>query len=168
MRVRSGWDAAFLASAAMAQTLLSRVLMRLCESEVLVGSRYLARGFLDAALALFVRNAPLVAAADWETVVDRLMKRRRIADVVRVCRLGSIPLPRARLLELGDAALARRDVESAKDLYEIAEADTERWSRLLDFLIGSPERSRMALAVAARHLGDDQLATSRPRAAAAS
>ena len=29
-------------------------------SEVLVGRRYLERGFLDAAMKLFVRNAPVV------------------------------------------------------------------------------------------------------------
>ncbi|HSV08906.1 MAG TPA: hypothetical protein VLI07_20490, partial [Candidatus Binatus sp.] len=68
------------------------------ESEVLVGRRYLERGFLDAAMRLFVRNAELVTAADWTRLADRLLERNRIPDVVRVCELGTVPLPRERLL----------------------------------------------------------------------
>ena len=55
------------------------------ESEVLVGRRYLERGFLDAAMKLFVRNAELVPASDWSRLAERLLGRNRIADVVRVC-----------------------------------------------------------------------------------
>ena len=122
------------------------------ESEVLVGRRYLERNFLDTAMRLFVRNAPLVTAADWQRLVDALMDRQRITDVIDICRLGDVALPRERLLAIGDAALRRRDVENAKHLYEVAEADTERWSRLLDVLIAVPDRERLALEIAARYL----------------
>jgi hypothetical protein len=142
--------------------------MRLRESEVVVGRRYLGRGFIDAAMHLFARNAALVRAADWNTLVDRLMDRRRIADVVRVCELAGIPLPSERLLELGDTALARRDVESAKSFYEIAGADTGRWSRLLDVLIGVPEYRQLALAIADRHLAQGRAEPGPAEVAAAS
>lgn len=122
------------------------------ESEVLVGRRYLERNFLDTAMRLFVRNAPLVPQADWQRLVDGLMDRQRISDVIEVCRLGEVALPRERILSIGDAALRRRDVENAKHFYEVAEADTERWSRLLDVLIAVPDRERLALEIAARYL----------------
>ena len=41
------------------------------ESEVLVGRRYLERGFLDAAMKLFVRNAELVPASDWSRLAGQ-------------------------------------------------------------------------------------------------
>jgi len=63
------------------------------QSEVLVGRRYLERGFLDAAMKLFVRNTELVTAGDWTGLADRLMERNRINDAVRICELGSVPLP---------------------------------------------------------------------------
>ena len=63
-------------------------------SEVLVGRRYLERGFLDAAMKLFVRNAPVVEPDDWTRLSERLMERNRIPDVVRVCEVGGVPLPR--------------------------------------------------------------------------
>ncbi len=100
------------------------------ESEVLVGRRYLERGFLDAAMKLFVRNAELVTAADWTGLAERLMQRNRINDAVRVSELGSVPLPRDRFLALGDAALKRKDIDG----------------RL-------PDRGRQAVEVAERHLG---------------
>ena len=45
------------------------------ESEVLVGRRYLERGFVDAAMRLFIRNSSLVTAADWTRLADRLLER---------------------------------------------------------------------------------------------
>src|SRR3990172_4137296 len=98
------------------------------ESEVLVGRRYLERGFLDAAMRLFTRNAALVMPADWTRLADRLLERNRVPDVVRVCELGGVPLPRERMLQSGDLALRRRDVDSAMRIYELADADRERWA----------------------------------------
>ena len=77
------------------------------DSEVLVGRHYLERGFLDAAMNLFVKNAELVATADWSRLAERLLDRNRIPDVVRVCELGAVPLPRERMLQSGDLALRR-------------------------------------------------------------
>ncbi len=124
------------------------------KSEVLVGRRYLERGFLDAALKLMVRNAEHVTRDDWVLLADRLMDRNRVADVVAICELGSIALPRQRLLELGDAYLQRRSVDSAIRLYELAEADQDRWLRTLDVLTGLPERQRQAISIVERHLSD--------------
>lgn len=124
------------------------------KSEVLVGRRYLERGFLDAALKLLVRNAEHVTREDWTLLAERLMDRNRVADVVSVCALGNIPLPRQRLLELGDAYLQRRSVDAAIHVYELAEADRDRWLRTLDVLTGFPERQRQAVAIVERHLGD--------------
>ena len=122
------------------------------ESEVLVGRRYLERGFLDAAMKLFVRNAELVPAADWSRLAERLLGRNRIADVVRVCELGSVPLPRETMLAAGDASLKRKDVDGAMRLYELANADRDRWMRLLDVLTALPDRERLAVEVVERHL----------------
>jgi len=123
------------------------------ESEVLVGRRYLERGFLDAAMKLFVRNAELVTAVDWSGLAERLMERNRINDAVRVCELGSVPLPRDRFLALGDAALKRKDIDGAMRLYELGDADRERWTRFVDILTRLPDRGRQAVEVAERHLG---------------
>ena len=122
------------------------------ESEVLVGRRYLDRGFLDAAMKLFVRNAEIVLAADWTHLAERLLSRNRIADVVRVCELGSVPLPRETMLSSGDASLKRKDVDGAMRLYELANADRERWGRLLDVLTSLPDRERQAVEIVERHL----------------
>lgn len=122
------------------------------ESEVLVGRRYLERGFLDAAMKLFVRNAEHVGAEDWSVLADRLMERNRIQDVVRVCELGGVPLPRERLLEVGDGYLRRKDLDGTVRLYELASADRERWARLVDVLSGIPERERLAIRIAESHL----------------
>lgn len=124
------------------------------KSEVLVGRRYLERGFLDAAVKLLVRNAEHVTRNDWVLLAERLMDRRRVTDVVTVCELGAIPLPRQRLLELGDASLQRRAVDAAIRLYELAGADRDRWLRTLDVLTGLPERQRQAIAMVERHLCD--------------
>ena len=134
------------------------------KSEVLVGRRYLERGFLDAAMKLFVRNIGEVTATDWNALVDRLMERNRVTDVVTVCGLASIPLPRERMLDLGDRALRRRDVDAALRFYELGKADRERWSMMLDVLTTYPDRERQAVEVVARHLGGDGEAHETPRA----
>jgi hypothetical protein len=123
------------------------------ESEVLVGRRYLERGFLDAAMRLLVRNAELVASADWTRLADRLLERNRIPDAVRVCELGSVPLPRERLLAAADACLKRKDVDAAIRLYELAGAERDRWTRLVDVLTAIPDRERQAIEIVERHLG---------------
>lgn len=122
------------------------------ESEVFVGRRYLERGFLDAAMKLFVRNAELVPAADWSRLAERLLTRNRVADVVRVCELGNVPLPRDTMLGTGDACLKRKDVDGAMRLYELANADRERWMRLLDVLTSLPDRERQAVEIVERHI----------------
>jgi hypothetical protein len=122
------------------------------ESEVLVGRRYLERGFLDAAMRLFVRNAALVTAADWTNLADRLLERNRVADAVRVCELGSVPLPRERLLNVADGCLRRKDVDGAIRLYELVGADQERWAKLVYVMTSLPDRERQAIEIAERHL----------------
>lgn len=122
------------------------------ESEVLVGRRYLERGFLDAAMKLFVRNAELVTPADWGRLGERLMERNRIPDVVRICELGGVPLPRERMLAAGDASLKRKDVDGALRLFELAGADRERWTRLVDLMTSLPDRERQAVEIVERHL----------------
>jgi hypothetical protein len=126
------------------------------ESEILVGRRYLERGFLDAAMRLFVRNAELVASADWMRLADRLLERNRIPDAVRVCELGGVPLPRERMLAAADASLRRKDIDSAMRLYELAGADRERWARLVDVLTALPDRERQAIEIVERHLGPEE------------
>jgi len=123
------------------------------DSEVLVGRRYLERGFLDAAMRLFVRNAELVTAADWSGLADRLLSRNRIPDAVRVCELGGVPLPRERMLATADACLKRKDVDGATRLYELAGADRDRWMKLVDVLTALPDRERQAIEIVERHLG---------------
>jgi hypothetical protein len=130
----------------------------------LVGRRYLERGFLDAAMKLFVRNVGEVTAADWTALVDRLMERNRVTDVVTVCGLASIPLPRERMLELGDRALRRRDVDAGLRFYELGKADRERWGMMLDVLTTYPDRERQAVEVVARHLGEESEALEGGRA----
>ena len=124
-------------------------------SEVLVGRRYLERGFLDAAMKLFVRNAPVVEPEDWTRLAERLMERSRIPDVVRVCEVGGVPLPRERMLRIADDHLRRKDVDTAIRLYELAGADRERWAHLVDVLTGLPDRERLAIEVTERHLPPD-------------
>ena len=126
-------------------------------SEVLVGRRYLERGFLDAAMKLFVRNASAVEPADWTRLAERLMERARIPDVVHVCETGGVPLPRERMLAIADDHLRRKDVDTTIRLFEIADADRERWVRLVDVLTGLPDRERLAIEVTERHLQPDGL-----------
>ena len=126
------------------------------KSEVLVGRRYLERGFLDMAMKLFVRNVTEVTVEDWSVLVDRLMERNRVTDVVTVCGLASIPLPGERMLELGDRALRRRDIDAALRFYELGRADRERWGMMLDVLTTYPDRERQAVEVVARHLGEER------------
>jgi len=133
------------------------------KSAITVGRRYLERGFVDAAMKLFLRNAGDVEASDWSQLAECLMERNRVPDVVRVCELGAIPLPRERMLSLGDARLRRRDIDSALRLYELADADRERWTRMLDALTGLPDRERQAIELAERHLGDEDEAAPTPR-----
>jgi hypothetical protein len=133
-------------------------------SEVLVGRRYLERGFLDAAMKLFVRNAAEVSAPDWSVLVDRLMERNRVTDVVAVCSLASIPLPHERMLELGDRALRRRDVDAALRFYELGKADRDRWGMMLDVLTTYPDRERQAVEVVARFLDEESEARDGRRA----
>ena len=121
-------------------------------SEILVARRYLERGFVDVAMRLFIRNAELVTPVDWSHLVERLMEQNRIPDVVRVCELGHVPLPRERMLGLADAHLQRKDVDTAIRLYELAEADRDRWAQVLDVLVTLPDRERQALGIAERHL----------------
>src|SRR5947208_2861146 len=125
------------------------------ESEVLVGRRYLERGFLDAAMRLFVRNAELVTAADWTSLGEHLLERNRIPDAVRVCELGGVPLPRERMLVAADGWLRRKDVDGAMRLYELAGADRERWAKLVDVLTAIPDRERQAIEIVDRHLGGE-------------
>jgi hypothetical protein len=132
------------------------------KSEVLVGRRYLERGFLDAALRLLVRNAEHVTREDWVLLAERLMDRNRVTDVVAICEMGGVPLPRQRLLELGDSHLKRRAVDSAILLYELAEADQDRWLRTLDVLVALPERQRQAISVVERHLNDAEDGSASP------
>src|SRR3990172_3584125 len=112
------------------------------EAGGLVGRRYLKRGFVDAALKLFLRNPDGVTNDDWTLLRDLLVERGRVQDVVRVCEFGWIPLPAERLLEVGDRHLRRKDVDMAIYLYELVGADRERWSRVLDVLVVMPDRER--------------------------
>ena len=136
------------------------------QADVLVGRRYLSRGYVDQALELFTRNADVVATADWILLRDRLLERGRIQDMVRVCELGHVPIPSEQLLVRGDKALKTKDIELAIDLFELAGADRERWEKIVDVLIEMPDRKRQAVGIADRYLVDhDEVAPSkRPRA----
>jgi hypothetical protein len=121
-------------------------------AEVVVARRYLGHGFLDAALRIFTRHAGSVTANDWRQLADRLLERGRIAEAVRVCETGHLPLPHAQLLALGDRDLRRKDVDGAIHWYELAEADGARWSALLDLLVRLPGHELQAMQVAERHV----------------
>ena len=121
-------------------------------STVLIGRRYLEHGFLDVAMRLFVRNAALVEKRDWTLLVERLMDRQRIVDAVRVCEIGGVPVPCAQLLALGDGYLRRKDLDGAIRLYELGDADRERWARVVDLLSARPDQERRAIALAERYL----------------
>jgi len=124
------------------------------QADVLVGRRYLARGYLDQAFELFTRNADIVALQDWQLLRDKLLDRGRIQDMVRVCELGHVPIPSEQLITRGDKALKTKDIDLAIDLYELAVADRERWEKVVDVLIEMPDRKRQAVAIADRHLID--------------
>ena len=133
------------------------------DAEVFLARRYLAKGFLDDALRIFMQHADTVPAEDWTALRDRLLERGRVADVVTVCRVGKIPIPREELLQLGDQYLARADVDRAIDLYESIEADQARWEQVVDRLIEMPDRFQQARSIAARHLGGRPRESERPR-----
>ena len=122
------------------------------EADILVGRRYLAKGYLDQALELFSRNADGVAPQDWTGLRDRLLDRGRIQDMVRVCNIGHVPIPSEQLLLRGDKALVTKDIDLVIDLYELAGADRERWEKVVDVLVEMPERKRQAVSIADRYL----------------
>ena len=119
-------------------------------------------------MRLFVRNAAVVEPADWTRLAERLMERHRIPDVVRVCETGGVPLPRERMLAIGDEHLRRKDVDTAIRFYELAQADRERWIRLVDVLTGLPDRERLAIEVTERHLSTPDPSSPQPQFRAAS
>jgi hypothetical protein len=125
---------------------------RRVQAEIVVARRYLDHGFVDAAMRIFARRAANVTAADWQQLVARLLERGRVNDAVDVCRLGDIPLPRQELFTLGDRQLRRKDVDGAIHYYELAGADHDRWSALVDVLTRLPGRELHALEMAERHL----------------
>jgi hypothetical protein len=124
------------------------------QADVLVGRRYLTRGYLDQALELFTRNADIVASADWSVLRDKLLDRGRIQDMVRVCELGHVPIPSEQLIVRGDKALKTKDIDLAIDLFELAGADAARWEQVVDVLIEMPDRKRQAVTIADRYLID--------------
>ena len=124
------------------------------EADILVGRRYLAKGYLDQALELFSRNADSVAPQDWTTLRDKLLDRGRIQDMVRVCDLGRVPIPSDQLLARGDKALVTKDIDLVINLFELAGADRARWEKVVDVLVEMPERKRQAVAIADRYLVD--------------
>ena len=122
------------------------------EADVLVGRRCLAKGYINQALEFFTRSADLVEVEDWEALREKLFVGGRIQEMVQVCALGRIPIPREELLARADRALVAKDVDLALDLYELADADRERWERAVDVLIAVPERQRQAVVIADRYL----------------
>jgi hypothetical protein len=122
------------------------------QSRVLVARRYVEHGFLDAAMRLFAQNPEAVDPADWLDLAEKMIERDRVADAVRVCAVGNVPLPRERLLALGDRCLERRDFDRAIHFYETATADEERWSRMVDILTTSTDQELRAIELAERHL----------------
>jgi hypothetical protein len=129
---------------------------RRAQSEVMVARRYVEHGFLDAALRIFVRRVTLVVAQDWSQLVDRLLERGRVADAVRACQIGDLPLPREQLLALGDEDLHRRNVDEALHYYELADADQARWSALVDVLTRLPGHELRAVELTQRYLVADE------------
>ena len=134
------------------------------QADVLVGRRYLAKGWLDQALELFTRNADIVAADDWGDLRDKLLERGRIQDMVRVCQLGHVPIPSEKLITRAEKALVSKDIDVVIDLYELAGVGRERWERVVDILVDMPDRKRQAVQIADRYLVDDATvaAPSRP------
>jgi hypothetical protein len=135
------------------------------EADILVGRRYLAKGYLDQALELFARNADTVLPQDWTALRDKLLDRGRIQDMVRVCDLGHVPIPSEQLLVRGDKALMTKDIDLVINLYELANADRPRWEKVVDVLVEMPDRKRQAVALAGRYLVDPVAAPAAVRAA---
>jgi hypothetical protein len=121
-------------------------------SELYVARRYLQHGFVDIAMRLLLRNATQARRHDWKRLVRHLMAQGRIEDAVGICERSNEPLARAELLALGDHRLRLRDVDGAMRWFEVAGADSDRWSRLVDVLTALPGRELQALAVAKRYL----------------
>src|SRR5262245_27318746 len=121
-------------------------------SEITVARRYLDHGFLDVALRIFGRNVAQVEAGDWTRLVDRLLEHGRVPEAIETCRLGGVPMPRRKLLALGDRRLRDKDVDAAIHYYELADADHERLAALLSVLTRLPAREQQAISVADRHL----------------
>ena len=135
------------------------------QADILVGRRYLAKGYLDQALELFTRNADGVTAQDWTGLRDKLLERGRIQDMVRVCDLGHVQIPSEQLLARGDRALVTKDIDLVINLYELAVADRARWEKVVDVLVEMPDRKRQAVQIADRYLvepGEAAPAGSRP------
>lgn len=125
---------------------------RRVQSEIVVARRYLDHGFVDAAMRIFARHAAQVGADDWNMLVDRLLERGRVADAIGACRTGDIPLPKEKLLALGDRQIRRKDVDGAIHYYELGEADHDRWGAMVDLLTRLPGRELQAMEVAERYL----------------
>jgi hypothetical protein len=121
-------------------------------SELVVARGYLEHGFVDVAMRLIVRNGARASTTDWRRLVAKLLAGGRIADAVELSGRAGLPVPRAEVLALGDARLRRKDVDGALHWYEVGDADTARWSRLVDAMVDLPGRELQARAVAARHL----------------
>lgn len=126
--------------------------MTSADAEVFLGRRYLAKGFLDDALRMFMQHAPKVPADDWLALRDRLLDRGRIADAVNVCRAGNISVPREDILAVGDEYLARADIDRAIDIYGMIDADSARWERVVDRLIELPDRQHQARSITLKYL----------------
>lgn len=126
--------------------------MTRADAELFLGRRYLAKGFLDDALRVFMQQRELVGADDWTALRDHLLERGRVGDAVNVCRAGNIDIPQQELLELGDQYLTRGDIDRAIDIYEMLEADQARWEQVVDRLIEYPDRHQQARSIATRHL----------------
>ncbi len=134
------------------------------EADAFLGRRYLKKGFLDDALRMFMQHPTYFTPADWTSLRDCLLVRGRITDVIDICKVAGIPIPRDELLSMGDEYLRRTDVERAITFYEIAAADQARWERVIDHLIQRPDRYQQARSIAVRHLsGHAARQTERPR-----
>ncbi|MBP1688226.1 MAG: hypothetical protein H6Q33_4369 [Deltaproteobacteria bacterium] len=126
--------------------------MTRADAEVFLGRRYLAKGFVEDAMRVFLQHPDSVATEDWQRLRDGLLERGRITDAVSVCRLGKIPVPQQQLLELGDEYLRRGEIDRAIDIYDLVEADRDRWERVVDRLIEYPDRQQQARSIATRYL----------------
>jgi len=122
------------------------------KADILIAKRSLAKGYVDQALDAFSRNADAVEANDWEQLRDALLERGRVREMVRVCGLGAVAIPRDELLARADHALVMKNIDQVIDLYELAGADRARWEKAVDVLIDMPDRRRQAVSIADRHL----------------